>query len=255
MRNFKTAEFDEMQGRQQVAAWARRNLKLRLDTGQARVLDSGSQRMILNCYRQWGKSTIAAARALYEAKTRPGTLTVVVMPSLHQSAEFLRRVEEFAAMIGEPVWGNGQNEISLELSNGSRIVGVGSNSTTVRGFAEVSLLIVDDAARVSDQVFGAVRPMLSRRGTMWLMGTPAGKRGFFYEMWECGSRQWDRVYVPATKCPRVPKRFLRIERDDMGEFWFRQEYLCEFVDEEDEIFDAQLIEQAVTYQVQPLVFA
>ena len=36
--------------------------------------------------------------------------------------------------------------------------------------------------------------------------------------------------MPATECPRIPKEFLEEERGQLGGLWFRQEYLCEFVD-------------------------
>jgi hypothetical protein len=37
-------------------------------------------------------------------------------------------------------------------------------------------------ARVSDDMYKTLRPMLAlRNGDLWLMSTPNGKRGFFYE--------------------------------------------------------------------------
>ena len=101
----------------------------------------------------------------------------------------------------------------------------------MRGFSAVSLLLVDEAARVSDDLYMAIRPMLAvSEGTLWLMSTPFGKRGFFYEAWAHGGAEWERVRVPADECPRIPARFLEEEKATMGERWFRQEYLCEFVD-------------------------
>ncbi len=50
--------------------------------------------------------------------------------------------------------GDGRNKISLLLPNESRIVGLPSREMTVRGFSAVSLLIIDEAARVPDMMFG-----------------------------------------------------------------------------------------------------
>ena len=61
------------------------------------------------------------------------------------------------------------------------------------------------------------------------MSTPFGKQGFFYQAW-AGNEEWERVTVPATECPRIQKKFLAEEKQEMGERWFRQEYCCEFVD-------------------------
>ncbi len=67
-------------------------------------------------------------------------------------------------------------------------------------------------------------------GDLWLLSTPAGKRGFFYEAWAHGD-EWERHTAPATQCPRIRPSFLEEERRAMGEAWFAQEYLCEFSDD------------------------
>jgi hypothetical protein len=51
--------------------------------------------------------------------------------------------------------------------------------------------------------------------------------------------------VPATECARIPKKFLREERGVMGDVWFRQEHLCEFVDSGAGMFDRDVIEAAL----------
>jgi hypothetical protein len=40
----------------------------------------------------------------------------------------------------------------------------------------------------------------------------------------------------------------------MGDRWFRQEYLCEFEDAVSGVFDRELVEQAITYDVEPLAY-
>src|SRR5437667_146007 len=81
-------------------------------------------------------------------------------------------------------------------------------------------------------VHQAMRPALAARdGDLWLMSTPNGRRGFFWEEWERGGSDWERICVPAAECPRISKRFLEEERAK-GEQWYRQEYCCEFLDHE-----------------------
>src|ERR1017187_8688007 len=135
----------------------RERLELAVDSLQERVLRTTNKREILNCSRQWGKSTITAAKAVHQAYHTAESLTVV----------------------GIRAKGAGDNEISLELPNGSRIVGLPGTEATIRGFSAVSLLLVDEAARCSDELYLAIRPMLAvSDGTLWLMSTPFGKRGF-----------------------------------------------------------------------------
>ena len=86
--------------------------------------------------------------------------------------------------------GTGTTRCSLLFPNGSRIVGLPGTEGTVRGFSAVSLLLIDEAARVEDAMYKALRPMLAvGGGDLWLMSTPWGKRGFFYEAWDAWRRR------------------------------------------------------------------
>ena len=241
-------------GRSDAADWVREKLGFWPDAAQERVLASG-HRGILNCTRQWGKSTVTAAKAVHQAYTEGGSLTLVVSPSGRQSGEFVRKAEGFAQRLGIRPKGDGENEMSLEFPNGSRIIGLPGNEATIRGFSAVALLLVDEASRVSDELYMAIRPMLAvSQGALWLMSTPFGKRGFFWEAWKGGGKEWVRVRVPADECERIPSDFLEEERNTMGDRCFRQEYLCEFVDSVSGVFDRDLVESAITNDVKPLVF-
>lgn len=145
-----------------AAEWVREHLEFEPDRGQTLMLGSASKRGLLNCTRQWGKSTITAAKkAAHHAYTEGKSLTLVVNPSAPQSGEFVRKAVGFAGLLGMRVKGDGDNEISLKFPNRSRIVGLPGNETTVRGFSAVSLLLVDEASRVSDNLYKAIRSMLA----------------------------------------------------------------------------------------------
>ena len=232
--------------------FARERLGFEPDERQVEVLASRAKRGILNCTRQWGKSTVAGIKAIHRAFTIAGTLVIVASPTERQSAEFLRKASEFVARLGIRPRGDGKNSTSLLLPNGSRIVGLPGTEATIRGFSAVSLLVIDEAARVPERVYKALRPMLAvADGDLWMMSTPAGKTGFFYENWEHGGPEWERATVKATECPRIGERFLEEERKQMGDVWFRQEYMCEFVDNGQHLFDRDLVMQALV-DVEPL---
>jgi len=234
-------------------AFVRDRLGVAPDETQALMLRSGSKRGILNCTRQWGKSTISAALAVYRAQCFAQSLVIVVSPSGRQSGEFLRKAKGFAMKLGIKARGDGDNEISMLFPNGSRIVGLPGSESTVRGFSAVALMLIDEASRVPDPLYKAVRPFLAvGGGALWLMSTPFGKRGFFYEEWANGGDRWERLEVPATNCPRISKEFLEDERTSLGERWFRQEYLCEFEDTGGSVFSRDVIEKAFSPDVKPL---
>ena len=85
------------------------------------------------------------------------------------------------------------------------------------------------------------------------MSTPFGKKGFFWEAWEHGGPEWERIQVTAPECPRITQEFLEEEMRNMGEQWFRQEYLCEFVDAVSGVFDRDLVERAMSDEFEPMV--
>jgi hypothetical protein len=209
-----------------IVAFAREKLGFDPDPKQELVL-RGGRRGIVNCTRQWGKSTVTAVKAVHRAYSAPGSLTLVVTPSGRQSGEFLRKAEEFVRRLGIKVRGDGDNKISIAFPNGSRIVGLPGNEATSRGYS-ASLLLIDEAARVDDQMYRAMRPSLAvANGDLWLMSTPYGKRGFFWEEWEHGGDEWERISVPATECPRISAQLLA-EESAKGDETYRREYMCEF---------------------------
>jgi hypothetical protein len=229
------------------ADWVRKRLGFEPDFKQEEILNTRSRRGIVNCTRQWGKSTVTAAKAVYQADREPGSLTIVVNPTARQSGEFVRKAAGFLRRLGFRPKGDGDNEISLLLPNGSRIVGLPGIEATIRGFSAVSLLLIDEASRVSDELYLSVRPMLAvSNGQLWLMSTPFGKRGFFWETWEHGGPQWERVRVTAAECPRIRPEVLQEEMKALGDRWFRQEYCCEFHDAASRLFDSGLVDQALS---------
>jgi hypothetical protein len=223
------------------------------DERQRAVLESTSARGILNCTRQWGKSTVTSVKAIHRAETRPGSMVLVASPTGRQSGEFLYKTSKLMRQAGMKVRGDGYNELSLAFPNGSRIVGLPGTEGTVRGFSSVSLLLIDEASRVDDSMYHALRPMLAvGSGDLWLMSTPYRKRGFFYEIWEHGSADWFRVKAPAPECSRISKEFLTEELEEYGEDLYRREYLCEFLDDGGEVFDRNLLEAAIDDELKPL---
>ncbi|HYI96085.1 MAG TPA: terminase family protein [Bryobacteraceae bacterium] len=235
-----------------AVAWAQQKLGFIADPKQAIVLSAHVPRGILNCSRQWGKSTTCAIKAVHFAEFHPDSLIVVAGPSLRQSGEFLRKAQKAVAQLGYRVRGDGTNNCSLLLPNGARIVGLPESEDTIRGFSAVDLMMIDEASRVSDQMYHALRPMLAvGAGALWLLSTPNGKTGFFYREWS-GTKQWERVQAAAEDCPRIPKDFLEEERMTLSEEDFRREYNCEFLPGEGALFDEAEIRARISDRVVPL---
>jgi hypothetical protein len=205
-----------------------RSLGLEPDPWQVEVLEAGHPRLLLNCCRQAGKSTAVALLGLTEAVFVPFTKVLLVSRSFRQSAELFRIVTDFFRRMGAPLRER-QTQEELQLSNFSRIVCLPCREETIRGYSNVSLLVIDEAARVPDDLYRAVRPMLAvSDGRLICLSTPRGKRGFFHDAWAQGGDDWARIEVPAARIPRISAEFLARERRGLGESWYRQEYCCSF---------------------------
>jgi len=229
-----------------------RALGLEPDSWQEDLLRSDADRVLLNCSRQSGKSTISAIIALHRALYHPGSLVLALAPALRQSQELFGKIAGFYRDLGRPVAPQGERKLSLELENGSRIITLPGSEKTIRGFSGVGLLLVDEASRVADELYFAVRPMLAvSGGSLMMLTTPYGKRGVFFEEWTSG-HGWERYEVPASECPRISEEFLEEERAALPSWVYRQEYECSFEETEDQVFTTSMIERAVSSEVTPL---
>ena len=224
------------------------------DPWQAAFLRSRSPRSLLLCSRQSGKSTVVAAAALHELLYRPGSLVLCLAPSWRQSGELFRKATAMYLALGQPVKARSRSAAQMELENGSRLVSLPGEDGTVRSFSSVSLLLIDEAARVPSSLYHAVRPMLAvSGGRLVALSTPWATMGWFFEAWQAGEG-WERVKVTADQCPRITPAFLAEERRDLPLAVYEAEYLCEFRDPAGSVFSVADIQNALSDEVEPLVF-
>jgi hypothetical protein len=215
------------------------------DDWQKCVLRSEHPRIILNTTRQAGKSTVVSCKALARALYTPRSLILLLSPSLRQSIELGKKLFDAYRKLGRPVPADAESKLVLELVNGSRVVCLpGADANSIRGFSSVNCLLLDESARCSEELWVAVKPMVSvSGGSIILLSTPFGRRGFFYQTWAEGE-DWLKIQIPATQCSRLSPTFLRQERRELGERWFNQEYMCQFVEAVGQLFSDDAIDAA-----------
>jgi hypothetical protein len=219
-----------------------------LDEWQQQVLAADWTNALLNCSRQAGKSTTSSLLGLEEAIER-GTNVLLLAPALRQSTELMRTVKANYATLkergGTSVPGLVEESVlKMEFENGGRILSLPGRADTIRGFTKVGLLVIDEAAWVPDAVYYAVRPMLAVSGGRILcLSTPFGRRGFFFKEWTEGEN-WHRAEIPAERCPRIPQGWLAEEKRRIGDWWYAQEYGCQFVDTTDQVFRYEDVQAA-----------
>lgn len=223
------------------------------DEWQSEVLRYEGKRLLLNCSRQSGKSTMTATKALHTGIYKPKSLILLVSPSLRQSQELFRKVKEgYEAMEVRPGLLE-DNKLSMTFANGSRIVSLPSDQSTVRGFSGVTMILEDEASQVKDEFYYAILPMLIiNNGAFIAMTTPYDKRGHFFNEWVDGGDDWKRIEIPAAKCPRISPEDLERQRRSLGRMFFRQEFNCEFVETVNSVFGYDMVQEAFDDNVKPL---
>lgn len=242
---------------------------------QREAMDPAWRRVLLNCARQSGKSTGVGGETFHGAKAYPGSLTILESPTERQSKELMIKVMTFAEKDPGVIFVE-KNTLEKKLSNGSRIVSLPGSEETIRGYSGPRLILIDEASRVGDPLYHAIRPMMVGADTkLILLSTPFGKQGFYYDEWIKGSSErWKKIMVKAPcdivdgrlvpplmteeefrdhwaekgvsayYSPRHTFEFLEEEFDTMPEYWFRQEYLCEFTESNQAMFRAEDIDAA-----------
>jgi hypothetical protein len=260
------------------------------DPMQVQVCTTQGHQLVL-AHRQRGKSRIAAAVAFEDALTSPGSLDLVVSRSLRQSGELFRKIKEFYNLT-TPMPLVKDTEHEMEWANGSRTISLPGNPDTLVGFSSVHRLILDEAARIPDSTYYALRPMLARSGgTILAITTPFGRRGWFYEAWTGQAAeeqldvatverlladldfpiaeysdpgleaplaldgtvyQWTRTFAPVTYHPRLSKAYIANERLNVPALWFDQEWRCMFVELGNVVFRYEDLARMASADVSPL---
>lgn len=221
------------------------------DPWQAELLNSTSRKMLVLCSRQSGKSTTAALLGLHIGLYERGDV-LLVSPSQRQSSELFRKLRDHYNAMSTPPELVTESATTLEFRQGGRIISLPGSEGTIRGYSGAKAIIVDEASRVPDEMMATIRPILATSGGRLIgLTTPAGKRGWFYEAWTSG-QGWHRITITADRCPRITPEFLADELAELGPNKFRQEFQCEFVDDEAQVFPTAIIDAAFRKDVPPL---
>jgi hypothetical protein len=224
------------------ARWCREVLEYTPDDWAVQVMMSPARYVIENISRQAGKSTCSAAIAVHQAVFFPGSLILVVSPTLRQSGELQRKCMRFYDIVDPAHDGLAEDtKLSVQFTNGSRIIALPGQEDNLRGYSAPDLIIEDESSRVKDELYTAIRPMLAtNKGRLILLSTPNGKIGHFHRIWTEGGPEWLKIKVTADDITRISKEFLENERLNMTESQFLQEYCGEFQDSEGAVFSSDL---------------
>src|SRR6266487_4109789 len=175
--------------------------------------------------RQCGKTTTAAWAIAHTALFFPVSLSVIACPAQRQSAEAVRRVREAVIKAGGKLVAD--NVYGLELTNGSRVLALPGSDDSIRGLTVDGWIVADEAARLSNDLIAALRPMRARRpqAQFAMLSTAWSRTDPFWTAWDSDDPSWMRLKATADIPGLFPAEFLEQERRALEEHDFNREYL------------------------------
>lgn len=200
--------------------------------------------------RQTGKSFSTALEAVADCWMLK-TDWVFLSSGERQSKELIRKAKMFAKILDKTARlaiseydvafaGTIFKQLEMEFANGSRILALPANPDTARGHS--ANVVLDEFAfhQDSEAIWKSLFPTVTRGYKLRIISTPQGRKNKFYQLWTGNPRYTKHkidIYtafeqglpIIGENGEQTGPEFLREALDD-DEAW-RQEYLCEFVDE------------------------
>ncbi len=216
-------------------------LDVKLHPWQKNFIDDPSRFRIILKHRGAGATFTIAAEACAEALTHPASTILLISYSLRQSLEIFRHVRTIFSRLENTRLKHGHSIYRLmakigartvELGNGSRIISLPNNPESLRGY-RADAVYVDEAAFFRDDTNLKTAIMfttVARNGRVTLVSTPKGKRGWFHEAW-ITENTWSKHLVKLGDSPHITMHDLEELRKTMSPLEWRQEMMCEFLDE------------------------
>lgn len=195
--------------------------------------------------RQIGKSFIISMKALAFALVHANTTTLIISPSLRQSLNLMRYVQEHINKCKLSKYIRNMNKVEINFINGSRMISLPSSPNTIRGYT-CHLVVVDEANFIDeDLITNVLMPTISTtRGIMWLISTPFIKDHIFYKLYKNPPQGWETFTIPSSMNPLIPKEFLEEQKRILGSI-YDQEYECTYIDDDQGIIPPKMIEAII----------
>lgn len=189
--------------------------------------------------RQSGKSFTKSLRRLLRGLRRRRT-QVLLSAGERQSRELMLKVRQHceALNIASEAVGDGYfrdtryRQLEVRLPNGVRIIGLPANPQTARGYTG-DVLLDEFAMHVDDRaIWAAMFPALLRGGgELDVASTPKGISNVFARLQDNTQFSHSTVTLPEAVRQGLKVDVEEVRRSMGDEELFRQEFLCEFLDE------------------------
>lgn len=218
--------------------------------------------------RRIGGTEIFSIKAVEEMAKIPGIELMFVSLTEDQAQIIIDVAHSYALVKYPKLIGKGKRKPTLNklfFTNGSKLIvrPLGSTGNSVRSF-NGDVIGIDEAPWQNKQIWRALRPIIatSKKGRIWMWGTPAAKEGYFWEqydkivnkklpgrfkVWHKNSEEvlFNRPISASWTVEQAEgvRRILAEEKASMSELEYANEFLGEFLEELQRLFSDSWIEK------------
>ena len=212
------------------------------------ILDANRYRIAFKA-RQIGWTTVLAFESFISAAFE-GRDVLIISAAEKNATEALERVKKWVRLAqrsGIDIKLLTESRTELGFRN-NKILSLAQNPDTVRGFT--GDVYLDEFAHHPDAeaIYTAAFPITTHGFRLSMVSSPLGQSGRFYDIWTDHSRYPDYSRHKTTIYDAI-QQGLKVDPEpikrNMDEESFRQEYLCEFIDESTAYFPYDLILRCV----------
>jgi len=204
---------------------------------QKTVVSDTHDYRVVNCGRQWGKTTLAVYEMIAFAYSGGGKEIAYFATTYDQARNIAWRILKDAS---RPVWSRDPNESRLELF--IRTKDKGESRITLRGFENVEttrgqqfdFLVIDELAQMRNWEYAwqaILEPTLAfRQGKALFISTPTGFNHFkdLYDLGQSKNKVWKSWTFKSEDNPHLPKDRIERAREQNTPDYFAQEYEADF---------------------------
>lgn len=193
--------------------------------------NSGKRFSVLVMHRRAGKTVAACNHLIRAALLHKNTKYAYIAPTYKQAKNIAWDEMKRYARVVPGVTFN-ESELRADFPNGSRITLYGAdNPDSLRGITLWGVVFDEYSQQPSNIWTEIIAPTLSStQGWAVWIGTPKGKNAF-YKLYEdnLNSKDWYTGLLKASESGILPESELAIQRSNMSEDEYLQEYECSWL--------------------------
>lgn len=208
---------------------------------------------VVKAPRQRGKSYMCEGILLHYAINQPHSINAMISPTLAQSRKVFKEIVNGIYSSGIIAKKN-ETLLEIELVNGSTIFFKSSEmGDGLRGFKVDGILILDEAAYLTDDILELILPWRQvSNAPMLLVSTPKIKQGAFYSYWVQGFEDGTNVKSVDwcdwdTSC-MITVEMIRQYKKVMTANQFKSEILGEWLDDDGMVF-TNISDNVIDYDI------